>query len=122
MWLLLSLVRDFFDSIQYFSIEPRRLLYVLGLAIVGGLCALALARFSFDAQRRVQLCAWGAAASALTLCIVYMVVRLVPLFSLVMESGAILGVLLVFLLLAVTAAYLWLEFSRALKGENSPGK
>ena len=119
VWLLVSLVRDFFDSIQYYSTEPRRLLYVLGLAIVGGLGALALARLSRDAQRRVRLCAWGVAASALTLCITYMVNRLLSLFSVVVESGAMVGVLLVLLLLAVIAAYLWFEFSRARKEESS---
>jgi hypothetical protein len=119
VWLLVSLVRDVFDSIQYFSNEPRQLLYVFGFTIVGGLGALVFARLSRNAQRRVRLFGWGAAASALTLSIGYMVVRLLSLFSLVVESGALLGVLLVLLLLGAIAAYLWFEFSRVRKEQSS---
>ena len=113
VWLFISLMRDFFDSVQYFSAEPRRLLYIGALVIVGGLGALAFARLSRAAQRRVRLCAWGAAAFTLTVCIGYMVYRLASLFSLIVDAGAMPGLLLVLLLLAAIAAYLWFEFYRA---------
>jgi hypothetical protein len=119
VWLLVSLVRDFFDSIEYFSTEPRRLFYVVGLVIVGGLATLAFARFSHKAQRRVRLCAFGVAASTLTLGIGYIIVRLPSVSSLVVESGAMFKILVALLLLTALATYLWFEFSRACKEESS---
>jgi hypothetical protein len=115
VWLIVDTPRDFFasETIQYFSSEPHRLLYVAALAIAGGLAAFAFDRLSRQAQRRVHLFAWGAAASILTLCVGYMVFRLASLFWLVVESGGMLGVLLVLLILTAIAAYLWFEFYRA---------
>ena len=88
-WLVVDTVREFFanETIQYFSSEPRRLLYVAAMAIVGGFAALGFSRLSPRTQRDVKVFAWGAAASTLTVFVGYFAVRLASLFSLVVESG-----------------------------------
>jgi hypothetical protein len=54
-----SLISDFSVAVQYFSSEPRRLLYVVGLAVAGGLAFLIFAQLSHQAQRRCRLFAGG---------------------------------------------------------------
>lgn len=114
-WMVVNLISDVSDAIPYFSSKPQRLLYVAGLAVAGGLAALAFARLSCRAKRRICLVGWGAAASAMTLCIGYLLFRLASLFSSVVESGATGWVFLGLLLFAAIAAYFWFEFYRAWK-------
>jgi H+/Cl- antiporter ClcA len=116
-WLLVDMVHEFFanETIQYFSSEPHRLLYVAAIGIVGGFAALGFARLSPRAQRRVRIFAWGAAASILTTFVGYFAFRLASLSPLVVESGGSAWVVLALLLFSAIAAYLWFEFCRTLK-------
>jgi hypothetical protein len=54
------------DGVGYFASQPRRLLYVGGIALVGGLMALTFSRFSPIARRALRLTALGSYASCLT--------------------------------------------------------
>jgi hypothetical protein len=116
-WLVVDTVREFFanETIQYFSSEPHRLLYVVAIAIVGGFAALGFTRLSPRAQRHVRVFAWGAAATTLTAFVGYFVFRLASLLSLVVESDGSAWVVLALLLFSGIAAYLWFEFYRAWK-------
>src|SRR5258706_528759 len=111
--------RDFFanETIQYFSSEPRRLLYVIAIAMVGGVAALAIDRLSPSAKRRGRLLAWGGAACAVTTFIGYMAFQLVCLSSFLSEFGGShwLQLVLYFFLMSVIAAYLWFEFYNVLR-------
>ena len=115
IWLVVDTVREFFanDTVQYFSSEPHRLLYVAVIAIAGGVVAVVFNRLPRPAQCQLKLFAWGAAATTLTAFISYMVFSLVPLSTLIIESADSAWVVLVPLLLSVTAAFLWFEFYRA---------
>ena len=112
-----DLVHDFVanDPIGYFSTEPRRLLYVAAIAIAGGLAALGFYWLSPRAQRRVRVFSWGAAASTMTAVVGYLVFCFLSLSSFIVESGGIIRVLEVLLLLLLfsgIAAYFWFEFRR----------
>ena len=116
-WLAVDTLREFFanETIQYFSTQPHRLLYVAAIAIAGGAVALVFGRLPREAQRRVRLFAWGAAASTLTAFLGYMLFSLASLSFLVAESGGTAWVLLALSLFSAIAAYLWFEFYRAWK-------
>jgi hypothetical protein len=117
IWLVVDTVREFFanETIQYFSSEPHRLLYVAAIAVAGGFVALGFSRLSPRTQRQIRVFAWGAAASTLTMFIGYFAFRLASLSSLVVESGGSAWVLLALLLFSGIAAYLWFECYRAWK-------
>ena len=116
-WLIVDTVHEFFtnETIQYFSSQPKRLLYIAGIAIVGGLVALIFDRLSPRAQRLVRVFAWGAAASTLTVLAGYFAFCFLSLSSFIIEYGSFGWVLLVPLIFALMAAYLWFEFYRAIK-------
>ena len=126
-WMVVDMVREFFanDTIQYFSSEPHRLIYVALIGLAGGLVALAFdslsPHISPQIQRRVRLFAWGAAASTLTTSVAYIIFCLAPLSSFLIESGNTPWLLLalVLLLLSGIASYLWFEFYRAWTTRNS---
>jgi len=115
VWLISSTVRDLSDAVQHFSSQPRDLLYVLVIAVLGGFAALGFTRLSPRTQRHVRIFAWGAAATTLTLFVGYFAFRLASLSSLVVESGGSPWVALALLLFSGIAAYLWFEFYRAWK-------
>lgn len=56
-WLVVDTVREFFanETIQYFSSEPHRLLYVASIAIAGGFAALGFTRLSPRAETRLMI-------------------------------------------------------------------
>src|SRR6266496_947745 len=88
---LADLIHEFYakDTLHYFSSEPRRLLYVAGIALAGGLAALVFSRFSRQAQRGVRLFGWGAAASMQTLFSGYSLYQSVSLSPIIVaNSGA----------------------------------
>ena len=120
-WFVMDTVREFIgnETIQYFSSQPRRLLYVAGIAVASGFMALAFDRLSREAQRRVRLFACGAAASVLTTFVGCMVFCLASLPTLIMESVSSAWVVLAVLLFSAIAAYLWFEFYRAWKTRAS---
>jgi hypothetical protein len=114
-WLLADTLRDFSEAVRYFSSQPHALLYVVAIALVGGLAALGFDRLSACAQRQVRVFAWGAAASAVTVFVGYFAFRSASLSSVIVESGGSHWVWLALLLFAGIAAYLWFEFYRAMK-------
>jgi hypothetical protein len=115
-YLGVTVVRDFFanETVQYFSTEPVRLLYVVVLAIGGGLVALVFDHLSPRAKRCAKIFAWGATASVSTAFIGLLAFGLASLTPMVVESGAAIWVIVAMLLFASLASYLWLEFYRAL--------
>ena len=115
VWLIATTLRDFSDAARHFSSQPRDLLYVLPVAILGGLAALGFSRLSTRTQRHVRVFAWGAAASTLTLFLGYFAFRLASVFSLVVESGGSAWSGMALLLFAGIAGYLWFEFYRSWK-------
>ena len=114
---LLDLIHEFYanDTLHYFSSEPLRLLYVSSIAIAGGLAALVFSRFSRRAQRRVRLFGWGAAASVLTAFCGYSLYQSVSLLPMILANSGTGWLVLVPLMFASIAAYLWFEFFRAWK-------
>ena len=86
-WLLVDTVHDFSDAVQYFASQPHELLYVLGIALIGGLAALGFDRLSARRQRQVRVFAWGATASTVTAFVGYIALRLAALSSFIVESG-----------------------------------
>jgi hypothetical protein len=121
VWMVVDMVREFFanETIHYFSSQPQRLLYVAVIAIAGGLVALGYDRLSPRARRQVRVFAWGTAASALTTVAGYFAFRFISLSSFIAESGDFDWVVIAPMSLAVIAAYLWFEFYRALKANDS---
>lgn len=117
-WLLVDTVRDFSEAVRYFSSQPYQLLYVVGIALVGGLAALGFDQLSARTQRQVRVFAWGAAASTVTAFVGCFALGLASLSPLVVESDGGHRALLALLLFAGIAAYLWFEFYRALKTMN----
>jgi hypothetical protein len=116
VWLVADMVHEFFanDTLGYFATDPTRLLYVGAIAIVGGLLALGFDRLSPRIKRQVRVFAWGAAASIVTVFLVWFAFSLASLSSFVIEAGG--GWVAVILLPFVSlVAYLWFEFYRALK-------
>src|SRR4051794_12031357 len=88
-WMVVDTVREFFanETIQYFSSEPHRLFYIVGIAVFGGLAALGFERLSPRAQRHVRVFSWGAAASTLTAFTGYFAFCSISLSSFIIEVG-----------------------------------
>ncbi len=109
---LAELIHEFYanDTLDYFASEPRRLLYVAGIAVAGGLLLLAFGRLSGPAQRSFRLFGWGTAASLLTAFCGYAIYRSVSLSPVIVANSGVGWLLLVPLLLGAMAAYLWFEF------------
>ena len=60
--LIIHDVYEFFatdEGIRYFSSDPRRLLYVMGLGVAGGIVALWISRMSPRSQRKLKLATLG---------------------------------------------------------------
>ena len=114
-WLVVDTVREFLanETIQYFSSEPLRLLYVATVAIAGGFAALGFTRLSPRTQRHIKVFALGAVASTLTVFIGYFAFSMASHSSIVVESPA--RLVLALLILSACTAYLWLEFFQASK-------
>ena len=114
-WLLVETMRDLFEAVRYFASQPRALLSVVAIALVGGLAALGIGRLSSRAQGQVRVFAWGAAAGCLTVFVVYFSVRFAALSSVLVDSGESRRLWFVMLLFAGIAVYLWFECFRAFK-------
>ena len=114
-WLVVDTVREFLanETIQYFSSEPLRLLYVAAVAIAGGFAALGFTRLSPRTQPRIKVFALCAVASTLTVFIGHFAFCMASPSSIVVESPA--RLVLALLVFSACAAYLWLEFFRASK-------
>jgi hypothetical protein len=120
-----DLIREFYtnDTLNFFSSEPRRLLYVAAIAVAGGLVALTFSRLSGPSQRSAQLFGWGSAASLLTAFCGYSIYQSVSLSTVIVANSGAGWLPLVPLLLSAMAAYLWFEFCRAWQARvtDSPG-
>ncbi|MEO6183408.1 MAG: hypothetical protein ABIP71_09965, partial [Verrucomicrobiota bacterium] len=75
VWLILDTMRDFSanETLQYFSSQPHRFLYVAAIGVIGGLIAYVLYRLSPRAQRHVSVISWGVVASTVTAFATYFV-------------------------------------------------
>lgn len=114
---VVDLVHEFVtnDPIGYFTREPHQLLYVAAIAVAGGFGTWGFYRLTPRAQRQVRILTWGAAASAMTVVVGYLVFRFFSLASFIAESGGTVWILLLLLLFSCLAAYFWFECWRVWK-------
>ena len=104
---------DFFvtdDGVRYFTSQPRHLLSVAVLGVVGGVLALAFSRLSPVARRTLRLLALGGFATCVTGFLAIFGVRLASFASTVTESGMWVWVIAALASLSVIAVLIWLEF------------
>jgi hypothetical protein len=72
--LIIHDIYEFFvtnEGIRYFSSEPRRLLYVMLLGVVGGLVAFRISRLSPASQRSLKLLALGGFGTLLVVAVAF---------------------------------------------------
>jgi hypothetical protein len=94
------------EGIRYFSSEPRRLLYVVLLAVAGGVVAFGISRFSPGSQRKLKLAALGAFGILLVGALAFFGYLIaMPALS---DSRA--GGWIGFFFLSMADALVWLEF------------
>ena len=98
------------EGIQYFSSEPRRLLYVVLLGVAGGIVAFMISRLSPVSQRKLKFAALGG-FGAFIICVVglfaYHLSWAAPKITEAGLWGWVAAALLSFI---VVAAAVWLEF------------
>lgn len=102
-------------GIQYFSSEPRRLLYVLLLGIAGGLVALGISRLSPGSQRELKLTALGAFGTFLIAVLGLFAHHIISSASMVTEGRMWGSVVTAYALFLVLAGIVWLEFRHVWK-------
>ena len=124
IWVVVEIVHEFIanETVHYFTEQPRHLLYVIGIALLGGLSALIFDRLSPRAKRNLQLFAFGSGASGLTLLVGYFVFELLRLRLPPVFINDTRWLVLIPLSLAIVAALLWAEFNRVLKGKATGGR
>jgi hypothetical protein len=102
-----------------FSSQPARLVFVLVLAIVGGLIVFALDRLSQSSRTYVKLVTLAAAACAVTAYVIWMGFSLAftpnPINPRFTESIGNHWAFVALSVFAATAAYLWLRFYQTLR-------
>src|SRR5437016_1029488 len=78
VWAIVEAICEFRanGTAEYYSSQPQRLLYVLGITIVGAIVAVIFYRLSPRGQRRAKLLALGSVASFLTTFLGYMLFKL----------------------------------------------
>ena len=106
-------VYDFFvtnEGIRYFSSEPRRLVPVMLLGLAGGAVAFGISRLSPGSQRTLKLTALGTFGTALLCALGFFAYSLARFAPMVSEAGAWGWIAVAFLLFAVMAVLIWLEF------------
>lgn len=109
-------IYDFFvtnDGIRSFTSEPRRLLFVTGIALVGGGAVWAVGRLSTAAQRSLRLWALGGFATCVT-CFLF-IACLIPFSPVVTDSGMWGWMAVTIGSLLAVAGLLWFEFHRVWK-------
>src|SRR5437773_12106075 len=96
VWAVFDAIREFRanDTAAFYSSHPERLLYVLAIAVFGGLVAIVFYRLSPGGQRRAKLCALGGVATVLTTFLGYMLFRSLPLSSMLAVPAGVLLLLL----------------------------
>jgi hypothetical protein len=106
-------VYDFFvtnEGVRYLLSEPRRLVAVLLLSLVGGAVAFGFSRLSPGSLRTLKLAALGTFGTVLPLALglfAYSLARFAPMVS---EGGAWGWMAGVFISFAVLAMLVWSEF------------
>jgi hypothetical protein len=100
------------QGLSYFSSEPRRLLYVVLLAVSGGVVALGISRLSPGSQRTLKLAALGTFGAAIVSVLGLFAYHLARLLPMMREAGVwgLIAAALVFLSFSVVAVLVWLEF------------
>ncbi len=114
---VVDVVHDFVtnDPVHYFAEQPRRLLLVAAIAIIGGPIVLVFDRLSPGLKRRVKLFTLGSAASCLTVFTGYFLFGMVQFLSLLGPSDGRWAFILVPLCLGLVVVWLWWEFFQLLK-------
>ena len=117
IWAAQDIIHDFIasDTIHYFTDQPHRLLYVVLIAVTGGLVAFVLDRLTPRARRSVRLLTFASAASCATLYIGYFLFELARLRSPLRAFDGTGWFALLPLCIGIVAALLWFEFYRVLK-------
>lgn len=113
--LLALTVRDLVESVRYFASEPRNLLDIVAIGLLGGFTAFVFDRLSPRIQSRFRIIAWGAAAGAATLMVGYIGFGMASLFPLPLGSSEAAAVCLVMLSSSLSLVWLWFEFYQAWK-------
>jgi hypothetical protein len=98
------------DGVGYFTSQPRRLLYVAGIALIGGLLALAFSWLIPMTRRALRLTALGSFAACIMVFLTIFASRLASFASMVTESGMWGWVIAALASLSVVAVLVWLEF------------
>ena len=96
------------DGLRYYTSEPRRLLYVLGLALGGGLAAFLFSRLTPQVQRGLKMSALALAGFSLTTGVVlfaYVVLQFPELLT--WRDGGLIA--LVLIVCGAMAGYFWFE-------------
>jgi hypothetical protein len=102
-------------GVEYFSSRPQRLIYVAGVAVVGGLVTFGYGRLSVGWQRTARLSVLAAMAVALTGFCCYMAVAAVRILAEPSFSSFRWPVAGCWLLFLAFAAWLWFEFWHLLR-------
>ncbi len=100
------------EGIRYFSSEPKRLLYVIFLGVVGGLVALGISRLSPDSKRMLKLAALGVFGIFLTGGVGFFAFVIASTGPMIREAGMFWWVIAGLLGMCVAVGLVWLEFRR----------
>jgi len=103
------------EKAKFYSSRPEHFLYVLGIAVFGGVVAVVFYRLSPSGQRRAKLFALGGVAAFLTTVLAYWLFRLLPLSSMLGASTGVLLLLLPLFFVGALASGFWYEFFHVLK-------
>jgi hypothetical protein len=98
------------DGIGYFTSQPRRLLYIAGIGVVGGVLTLTLSRLSPGARRTLRLAVLGSFGVCVTALLTTFAIRLASFASMVTDVAAWGWVITALISLSVLAVLTWLEF------------
>lgn len=111
--LIASDLRDFLttdEGVRYFTSEPRRFVYVVAIALIGGALALLFSRLSPITRRKITLVMFGGFAACFT-GLVVLFATLLPSISFVIAESGKLPLIFSALVLAIAAvALIWFEF------------
>ena len=117
VWAVFDAIHEFRanDAAAFYSSRPERLLYVLAIAVFGGLVAIVFYRLSPGGQRRAKLFALGGVATFLTTFLGYMLFRSLPLSPMLAVPAGVLLLLLPLIFVGALASGFWYEFFHVLK-------
>ena len=98
------------DGVGYFTLHPRRLLYVVAIGVGGGLLAFGFSRLAPLPRRALKLAALGGFAACVTVFLIILAMRLASFAPMITESGMWGWVVTALASLTVVAVLVWLEF------------